>query len=173
MLLPTFAGQEKTAAALNSVLWTPRVSSGGVAQEGELPTPVCLSYETSPSDKPLGFQGRGAKWVQVLTDGCKIPFRTSRAVVPGLCSPEMHRRRVPDTLPHYTSSFTQASPVSLPGHRKRDLSIVFFSLDSVCVHRLYTFQEVDRPYSLCERAPLSLDVFVRFQGRIPAGSVSP
>ena len=57
--LVSYKGQEGTAAALNTVLWSPRVNPGGVAPEGAIPSLGRLSNGTAPSDKPQGFRGRG------------------------------------------------------------------------------------------------------------------
>ena len=126
----------------------PGVTPGSVAPEGANPTPGRLLCVTAPSEKPQGFRGRGIKGEEVLSDRCKTPFRTSVAVLPGLCSPEMDCRRVPDTLPHSTSSLTQASPVLLPGECKWDLSTDCPRFDSDCVHKLFTLQVGE---SVCAR----------------------
>ena len=69
----------------------PGVAPGGVAPEGTNPSPGRLLCEMAPSDKPQGFRGRGVKGDEVLTVRCKTPFRTSMAVLPGHCSPELDR----------------------------------------------------------------------------------
>ena len=101
------------AAALNTVLWSPGVTPGGVAPQGAFPSPGRLSYRTAPSDMPQGFQVRGGyrgrSLVHLLQDS--IPHQ--QGVVPGLCNPEMAGRRVPDTLPHSSLS-RRSAPFHFP-----------------------------------------------------------
>ena len=110
--LASYKGQEGTAAALNTVLWSPGVTPCGVAPEGTIPSLGRLSNGTAPSDKPQGFRGRGYRGRR-LVHWVQDSISHQQGVWPALCSPEMDRRRVPNTLPH--SSFScRPAPFHFP-----------------------------------------------------------
>ena len=81
-----------------------RDGTRGRGSRGCKPYSRLSQTKNAPSDKPQEEKGE-----EVLTVRCKTPsVYTSLVVVPGLYSPEMDLRGVPDTPPHSTSTHTQA-----------------------------------------------------------------